>query len=105
VEGEQAELDAEGDEDDDGDQDRRAGVDRRDALGDGVHLERAGDVVERGDADQEQERAEQVDDREDEPGAELTRLVPVHGEHVGGDHRKLEEDVEVEDVSRQEEAR
>ena len=63
VEREQAELDAERDEEADRDQDRGVRVDVGHALGDPRHVERAGDVVEAGDREQEHERPEQVDRR------------------------------------------
>ena len=66
------------------------------------HIEPAGNVVERGDPDQIEDRAEQVDEREDGRRPELPSILAVAHQNVGRDHRNLEEDVKVEDVGREE---
>ena len=68
---EQAELQAKCDENQGRDQNRRIRFHAEKARRDLPHIQCSRDVIERGDADQEHDGAQQVDDGEDQRGAEL----------------------------------
>ena len=105
VEREEAQLQEESREDQRGHGDHRGGVQAGHPFGDGLHVQAAGDAVERRYADQEHERPQQVDHGEDERRPDLVVLLPVARQDEGGDHGDLEEHVEVERVAREEEPR
>ena len=79
-----------------------SGSSSADPLGDPFHIEPPGLVIERGNAHEEERRAEQVHDRENCGRPKLAALVAVPSQHIRRDHGDFEENIEIEGVRCQE---
>ena len=97
---EQSELDRRADDQEgEGGDHRPVVAGRRQALGDVVHVERAGRAVEQPDADDDEGRPDGTDDQILEGGGERPAVRPEGDQDAGGERGDFQEDEQVERIA------